>query len=145
MKGFYERLNAYFEKINNSIKGLFQTRRLKKNVKKKNRNSWGLGVDAPFFFSSKFTIKNKSITITGSQWTHDYCLPIMYSIIKMSKLGFKIKYFDSIVFYGDYSKEEFKHTFTSLPDGPGYQLEIFNYCRYHSCGKVRVIQNESVK
>lgn len=44
---------------------------------------WGLGVEQPFFFSSKFPIKSQTITISGSQTTHNGKWPVKYSIIKM--------------------------------------------------------------
>lgn len=101
---------------------------------------WGLGIDVPFFFSSKFAIKRNSITISGSQITHDDSWPIKYSIVKRSKLGTTIKYFDSVTFYGNHSEGEFNHTFT-IPNDTGYQLEVFNYFKYHSAGKIRIIEN----
>jgi hypothetical protein len=135
-------LKHYFKRFYGLIKKRHRSKRLSKTIKKENGiMSWGLGVDAPFFFSSKFTIENKSITIIGSQSTHDDCSPIKYSIVKISKLGTSIKYFDSVVFYGDYPKDGFKHTF-HIPCGTDYQIEVFNYCRYHSIGKFRIIKNE---
>ena len=116
--------------------------RLKKLVRKdQGYINWGLGIDAPFFFSTKFAIENKSITITGSQITHNHSWPIKYSIVKMSNLGTSIQYFDSVIFYGDHAEGEFVHTF-SIPSDTGYQLEVFNYFKYHSTGKIRIIQTD---
>ncbi|MFZ7943420.1 hypothetical protein [Neobacillus sp. 19] len=107
--------------------------------------NWGLGIEVPFFSSSKFTIKNNTVTIIGSQITHDRSWPIKYSIVKMSKLGTSIKYFDSVTVYGDQSDTEFFHNF-HLPNGSGYQLLIFNYYQYHSIGRLRMLQtNEQIE
>lgn len=138
---FYPNFNGIYR----LVKHCFQPWWLKRDLKKEEGYvSWGLGVDAPFFFSSKFPIGNQSITITGFQRTHDNLSPIKYSIVKMSKLGTSIKYFDSVIFYGDQSNREFEHSF-NLPNGTGYQLEVFNYCKCHSSGTVRIIQNEGTK
>jgi len=105
--------------------------------------NWGLGIEVPFFSSSKFSIENNSIAITGSQITHDHSWPIKYSIVKISKLGTSIKYFDSVIFYGDQFDREFQHIF-HLPNGTDYQLLIFNYYQYHSIGRFRMIQNNNL-
>ncbi len=129
----------YFQKIFKNG----QPWRFKKSHSKENVYiSWGLGIDRPFFFSSKFAIKNKSITITGSQITHDHSWPIKYSIVKKSKLGTSIKYCDSVIFYGNYSKGEFIHTF-NIPSGTDYQLEVFNHFKYHSTGKIQITQDRN--
>ena len=102
--------------------------------------NWGLGVEVPFFSSSKFSIENRSVAIVGSQITHNRSWPIKYSIVKISKLGASIQYYDSVIFYGDYFDGEFQHIFHP-PNGTDYQLLIFNYYQYHSIGKFRMIQN----
>jgi hypothetical protein len=99
---------------------------------------WGLGVERPFLFSSKFPIKHSSVTITGSQVTHNASWPVKYSIVKINKLGTSIQYFDSVIYYGDYSEGELNHTF-HIPNGTGYQLEVFNYFKYHSTGRIQII------
>ncbi|MED3564356.1 hypothetical protein [Bacillus xiapuensis] len=104
---------------------------------------WGLRTDSPFYFSSKFNIENKTITIRGSQTTHDHLSPIKYSIVKLSKFGLSIEYFDSVIFYGNHSEKELAYTFT-VPNGTGYQLEIFNYCSFHSTGKIWIGKNEDL-
>lgn len=82
---------------------------------------WGLGVEQPFFFSSKFPIKSQTITISGSQTTHNGKWPVKYSIIKMNNFGTSIEYFDSVVYYGDYPEGKLHHTFY-IPNGQNYQL-----------------------
>lgn len=104
--------------------------------------NWGLGIEVPYFISSKFSIENNSITIIGSQITHDRSWPIKYSIVKISKLGTSINFFDSIIFWGDHSDGEFRHTF-HIPNGTDYQLLIFNYYHYQSTGMLRIIQTET--
>ncbi|MFJ7727391.1 hypothetical protein ACIQXV_14640 [Neobacillus sp. NPDC097160] len=105
---------------------------------------WGLGIEVPFFSSSKFTVENNAIAIIGSQITHDRSWPIKYSIVKISKLGTSIKYFESVIFYGDQFEGEFHHKF-HLPNGSGYQLLVFNYFQYHSIGRLRLIQTNEQK
>ena len=107
-----------------------------------NEYDWGLGVEDPFFFSSEFDVANSSVTIAGTQVTHDHTWPIRYSIIKTSKLGTSVEYYDSIEFCGDQSYGEFQHTFNRIPSGTGYRLEVFNHFRYHSMGRVRIISEE---
>lgn len=100
--------------------------------------NWGLGVERPFFFSSKFAIQHSSVTITGSQFTHNTLWPVKYSIVKMNKLGTSIQYFGSVIYYGNCSDGELNHTF-HIPNGIGYQLEVFNYFKYHTAGRVQII------
>ncbi|MFP5114151.1 hypothetical protein ACSU64_17460 [Bacillaceae bacterium C204] len=137
MKSFYGLLSQYFYRIYRTFIERVQYRSYKRRLK--NTYRWGLGVEVPFFFSSKFVIENSSITITGTQQTYDNSWPIRYSIIKTSKLGISIKYFDSIDLYGDHTNGEFQHTFKSIPNGTGYQMEVFNYFKYHSTGRIRII------
>ncbi|MCM3764896.1 hypothetical protein [Neobacillus niacini] len=101
---------------------------------------WGLGIEAPFFLSDKFSVENNSVAIVGSQSTHNHSWPIKYSIVKISKLGTMVKYLNSVIIYGDHVDEEFHHIF-HLANGSDYQLLIFNNYHYHSIGRVRFIQD----
>lgn len=127
---------SYFRRLYKLFKG-----GLKKHKKEDGELKWGLGIAVPFFFSSKFTVDHEIITIHGIQTTHDESSPVKYSIVKISKLGTSIEYFDSVTFYGDSGGEEFNYTFT-VPNGTGYQLEIFNYFHYHATGNVRMLKKE---
>jgi hypothetical protein len=139
MKNLFGLLSLCFDRFFS----LFRKRKLNKDSRYKYLN-WGLGIDGPFFFSKKFSIENNSITILGTQITHDQKWPVKYSIVKLSKFGTSIQYFDSVIFHGNQSDKEFKHTFI-VPSGTDYQLEVFNYCRYITTGKFHVIQNEESK
>ncbi|MBI0576894.1 hypothetical protein IEC97_05945 [Neobacillus cucumis] len=127
---------SYFHRIYKLIKGGFKRYREEDGGFK-----WGLGAAVPFFFSSKFAVHDETITIYGFQITHNEDSPIKYSIVKISKLGTSIEYFDSVTFYGDSGGEDFNYTFT-VPNGTGYQLEIFNYFHYHATGSVRMLKKE---
>ncbi|GHH96706.1 hypothetical protein AM1BK_02490 [Neobacillus kokaensis] len=104
--------------------------------------NWVLGIESPYYHSTKFTIEQQSVTINGYQTTYNHSWPVKYSIVKINKLGTSITYFDSVVFYGDYSEKEFKHTF-HIPSGSDYQLEVFNYYKYQSTGKVKVVRQDT--
>lgn len=101
---------------------------------------WGLGIDVPFFLSDKFSVENNSVAIVGSQITHDPSWAIKYSIVKISRLGTMVNYFNSVIIHGDQIDEEFHHIF-HLANGADYQLLISNDYHYHSAGRVRLIQN----
>lgn len=137
MKNLYDLLNLCF----NRFFRLFRKKKLKKDSRYEYIH-WSLSIDVPFFFSKKFSIENNSITILGTQITHDQEWPVRYSIVKLSKFGTSIQYFDSVIFHGNLPEEEFKHTFT-VPSGTDYQLEVFNFCRYITTGKLQVIQNKT--
>ncbi|MED1471026.1 hypothetical protein [Bacillus salipaludis] len=127
---------SYFRRLYKLIKGGF-----KKYKEEDGGLKWGLGIAVPFFFSSKFAVHDETITIHGIQTTHDEYSPIKYSIVKITKLGTSIEYFDSVTFYGDSGEEGINYTFT-VPNGTGYQLEIFNYFHYHATGNVKMLKKE---
>jgi hypothetical protein len=142
MKGFWGLFNQYFQRIS-KLKKWLQSRSLKRKEKRESGYvSWGLGVDVPYFSSSKFTIENDSITIIGSQRMLIDSWPVRYSIVKMSRLGISTKHYDYVVFYGNHSEDGFKHTF-NIPSGEGYQLEVYNYFKFQTSGEFRIIQNET--
>lgn len=139
--GFFCFLKPFIKKINKFKERLhFWNKNTGKQMGDKYIN-WELGIERPFYLSKKFSI-HQSITITGFQSAHGNSWPIKYSIVKISYLGTSIKYFDSVIFSGDYLENEFKHTF-HVPNGSDYQLEIFNYYQYHTCGKLQILQNDN--
>lgn len=136
--GCFGYIKPFVQKITKFFKGWLQ----KEKINRGNTYiSWGLGIESPFSFSKKFSINHQSITINGFQTTHKHSSPIRYSIVKISKLGTSVKYFDSVDIYGNYLDAPFKHSF-QIPSGSDYQLEVFNYYKFHSTGKVQIIQND---
>lgn len=138
--GFFSFLEPFFQQL-----AKFKTWIPKRGKNKESQRSdkyitWGLGIENPFYLSSKFSVDQPSITINGHQITHNHSWPVKYSIVKTNKFGTSITYFDSVIFYGNYSDSEFNHTF-QIPIGADYQLEVFNYYKYQSTGKIQIIQN----
>ncbi|NRD79211.1 hypothetical protein HPT25_17775 [Bacillus sp. BRMEA1] len=133
-------LNTGNQRIFTRLKKWLQAWRIKKTKKLDNDQfCWKLGVDSPFYFSSEFAIEHSSITIIGSQITHNPSWPVKYSIVKKKIFGTSLQFFDSAVYYGDLSEGELYHTF-HLPKGTGYQLMVFNYFKYHTSGEIKITQ-----
>ncbi|PLT33368.1 hypothetical protein [Bacillus sp. V5-8f] len=107
------------------------------NIRKKEYLNWGLGIDVPVFYSSKFSVHNNCVTLVGYQEVMDKNDIVMYSIIKMKWWGQKTIY-SQIRNEGNING--FTHTFSNLPDGHGYRIEIFSYYNF-SKGKVRIIKH----
>ncbi|WP_127486466.1 hypothetical protein [Neobacillus mesonae] len=142
--GFFGFLKSIVQKIN-KFKGWFGKSQVIKKTKKEDLYiNWGLGIESPYYLSTKFSIDHQSITINGCQTTHNHSWPIKYSIVKTNKLGTSIQCFDSVLIFGNYSDNEFNHTFT-IPNGTDYQLEVFNYYKYHSTGQVKMIKKDNLK
>lgn len=130
-----------FVQIISKLKDWFHRRKVNREAQRGDQYfNWGLGIESPFYLSTKFSTEQQSITINGFQTAHNHTWPVKYSIVKIGKLGTSITYFDSVIFYGTYSENEFRHTF-NIPNGSDYQLEVFNFYKYHSTGKVQIIQN----
>ncbi len=100
--------------------------------KKKGKNiRWGLCIDVPYFYSPKFSVKNKKVVLEGSQNVMNLDVPVQYSIVKMNWYGRREVYGDFLN-HGNYDDRHFQHVFSNIPNGDEYRIEIFNQSHFSS-------------
>jgi hypothetical protein len=104
----------------------------------RDERGWQLGIDNTIALLQPFTVRDNQITIEG--WQEGVGTgEIRYTLVKLNGWGVPT-YYGEVYFSGNYLKDSgrFEHTFTHIPNGPGYRLEVFNYGRCLCKGAVYV-------
>lgn len=101
---------------------------------------WGLGVDCISFYSSRFTVSKKGVTIVGFQEVLDGQSPILYLVVKQNWWGGTQVYGQAVV-YGNYKNPNFfKKEISNIPIGEDYRIKVVSHCNI-SKGKFKILND----